>query len=436
MTSRRSVVLGVSIALSVALAGGLAGGTAWADSALPTPPPIPTLPSVTALAAQLPALPGQPSAPQKDPFYRPPSGFWHAEPGELLHYRTSYVGTSLASQSPARVRAWQVLYRSVNARNSPDAVSGTVLVPDSAWTGPGARPIVTYVTGSQGLGDQCAPSYQLATGTELEYLNMTQALAKGWAVAITDLEGLGTPGDHTYQVASSEGRATLDIVRAAMQLPGADLSRDSFVGIWGYSQGGGAAASAGEQAQDYAPELRTVGVAEGGVPANLRAVLDNLDGGALFGAVAAAVAGFDTAYPALGIPRLMTASGNELLGQIRTECILEFAQQANHHLREYTQIPSLLDYPPLAYALRENRIGGTTPDIPVLLYQAQLDEVVPGSVAQDLLSEYCHHGARVWYHEVPGVSHFPGGSVGAPAAVEWLADRFDNKPAPSSCPVG
>jgi hypothetical protein len=56
-------------------------------------------------------------------------------------------------------------------------------------------------------------------------------------------------------------------------------------------------------------------------------------------------------------------------------------------------------------------------------------------VAKDLLNEYCEHGVRVQYYEVSGVTHFPGGSVGAPAAVEWLGDRFDNKLAPSSCPA-
>lgn len=62
-------------------------------------------------------------------------------------------------------------------------------------------------------------------------------------MAIIDYEGLGTPGDHTYVVQLSEGRAVLDSARAAMNLGDAGISDDAQVGIWGYSQGGGAVRS-------------------------------------------------------------------------------------------------------------------------------------------------------------------------------------------------
>jgi predicted alpha/beta-fold hydrolase len=152
------------------------------------------------------------------------------------------------------VRAWQVLYRSTNGRGDADAVSGTVMVPDTPWLGGGPRPIVSYAVGTHGLGDQCAPSYTLATGAESEYIvAMSLALAKGWAVAVTDYEGLGTPGDHAYMVSISAGRAALDIARAAARIPGAGLTPQAPIALWGYSQGGAATASAAEQAKDYAP---------------------------------------------------------------------------------------------------------------------------------------------------------------------------------------
>ena len=64
--------------------------------------------------------------------------------------------------APAHV--WNVLYKSTNANQQPIAVSGTVLVPTSAWTGSGPRPVVAYGTGTQGWGDQCAPSVEMAAG--------------------------------------------------------------------------------------------------------------------------------------------------------------------------------------------------------------------------------------------------------------------------------
>ena len=46
----------------------------------------------------------------------------------------------------------------------------------------------------------------------------------------------------TYAVGQSEGRAVLDAARAAASVPGAGLSPSGPVGVFGYSQGGQAAA--------------------------------------------------------------------------------------------------------------------------------------------------------------------------------------------------
>jgi len=433
MLPPRPLLRATSIAAAVTLTCSLLVGVAIAESARSEPALLPDLgvPSTTAL--RTPPLLGQPNQPDKDPFYRPPADFADAAPGDLLRYRVSQVYLTPGGLAPAPVHAWQVLYRSSTARGEPDAVSGTVLVPLTPWTGPGPRPIVGYAVGTHGLGDQCAPSYAMATGTDQEYPVVSLALSKGWAVAETDYEGLGTPGDHTYTVAVSEGRAVLDIVRTATRIPEANLSRHAPIGIWGYSQGGGAAGSAGEQARTYAPELHTVGVAEGGVPGNLRAVLDGVDGGPSFALLAGAIAGFDTAYAGIGVHHLLNASGGRLLHQIRHECAVEFPLQAGHHLSEYTKKPGLLDYPPLVHALWDNRLGGVAPDMPVRLYWAQLDELIPASVTQRLLAEYCTRGVRVQFVEIPGVEHITGGALGAPSAVDWLADRFAHRPAPDTC---
>jgi dienelactone hydrolase len=383
-----------------------------------------------------PALPlvGGPARPDQDAFYRPPADFADADAGDLIRSRESRVYPTPVRLVPAPVRAWQVLYRSTSARDEPDAVSGTVLVPAVPWRGSGRRPIVTYTIGTHGLGDQCAPSYELASGTEQEFALMGQALARGWAVAVTDYEGLGTPGEHTYTVARSEGRAALDVVRAATQIDGADLSRDAPVGIWGYSQGGGAAASAAEQAKDYASELNVVGVAEGGVPADLRAVARNLDGSAAFGLLAGAAAGFDAAYPGVGIRGFLNAKGRELIAQVRRECTVELgARHAGRRLAEFTTIADPLDFPPLVNVLRDNRIGAQAPDMPVRLYHAQLDELIPLGVANRLMREYCGRGVRTQFQVIPAAEHVGGAVLGAPGSVSWLADRFAGRPAPDSC---
>ncbi|MCU1455825.1 MAG: h16 [Acidimicrobiales bacterium] len=63
---------------------------------------------------------------------------------------------------------------------------------------------------------------------------------------VTDYEGLGTPGVHTYIVGLTEGKAMLDAVLAAQQLPGGDVRTNAPVGLVGYSQGGSAAGLAAQ----------------------------------------------------------------------------------------------------------------------------------------------------------------------------------------------
>ena len=108
------------------------------------------------------------------------------------------------------------------------AVTGTVLVPTTPWTGPGQRPIVAYAPFTAGMGDQCAVSRVLAgepgdltSSVQTGFVNAL--LAKGFAVAQTDYQGLGTPGDHTYVIRKPSAQATLDVIRAAQRLPGTGL---------------------------------------------------------------------------------------------------------------------------------------------------------------------------------------------------------------------
>lgn len=83
---------------------------------------------------------------------------------------------------------------------------------------------------------------------------------KCWRVVVVaaDYPGLGTPGMHPYLIGESEGRAVLDSVRAARDLP--DAGASNRFAVWGHSQGGHASLYTGELAASYAPDLRLVGV--------------------------------------------------------------------------------------------------------------------------------------------------------------------------------
>ncbi|KPI16131.1 secretory lipase [Actinobacteria bacterium OV450] len=76
-------------------------------------------------------------------------------------------------------------------------------------------------------------------------------------MVVTDYEGLGTPGVHTYTVGPSASRAMLAAARAASRLPETGLSANTPVGIMGYSQGGQAGSRAAELQGSYARSCRS-----------------------------------------------------------------------------------------------------------------------------------------------------------------------------------
>lgn len=114
-------------------------------------------------------------------------------------------------------------------------------------------------------------------------------------VVASDFEGLGTPGLHPYLAGESEGRGTLDIVKAAQAL---DTGAGDRVVIWGHSQGGHAALFANQIAAQWAPELEIVGTVAGAPPSQLPLITAALLGGPFQYYIAMAGAGWAEAYDA------------------------------------------------------------------------------------------------------------------------------------------
>ncbi|MDO8184948.1 lipase family protein [Conexibacter sp. JD483] len=386
---------------------------------------------VTLLAAlacaATPALALDP--PSGNAFYTPPSPLPAGRAGDVIWYRVA--NTSIARDNNAN--AYEVLYRSTNVAGNAIAVSGTVLVPRAAWTGRGTRPLTAYASGTQGWDDSCAPSREMTAGNFDESFAVSNLLARGWAVAVTDYPGLGTPGDHQYNVGISEGRAVLDILRAATRLSPAGISATTQVGVEGYSQGGGAAGWVIQQEATYAPELNVVGVAGGGTPANLQAVKNNIDGSAFFAFLAGTAIGFRGGYPALDVNRYLTLYGRLAISTLNSLCQLPaLALYAAHHLTEYTVggiDPTV--QPAFRAALDANNLGGIRPQVPVLQYHGSYDEVIPYSVEQNLQRQWCALGARTKLSAYPleHVSTQLGAQI---EVVNWLADRFAGVAAPSN----
>src|SRR5688572_29858335 len=164
-------------------------------------------------------------------FYEPPSPLPPGKPGDLIRWEPTAAQSSGGEDLPGD--AWRVLYRSTSATREPIAVSGMVLVPDTPVDG--RRPLVGYSVGTRGLADRCAPSRNIPDGGEPEANTIRDLLDHGWAVSVTDWQGLGTPGDHTYVVGRAEGQAVLDGIRAARKLKDAALPAQGPLALMGYS---------------------------------------------------------------------------------------------------------------------------------------------------------------------------------------------------------
>ncbi|WP_030722400.1 lipase family protein [Streptomyces sp. NRRL S-237] len=332
---------------------------------------------------------------------------------------------------PTGTKAWKIHYRSTTADGVPNIVSGTVIVPQDGRTGP--RPLVTYAVGTVGMGDSCAPSDNLPRGTAMEANLIQQLTLRGWAVVVTDYEGLGTPGVHTYTVGPSAGHAVLDAARAARRLPEAGLSANGPVGIMGYSQGGQAGSWAAELQGSYAPELQVKGTAIGGVPADLLKVAEFNNGSYGSGLIFMAAAGQDAAFPELDLDSYLNPAGKALVAGMKESCVA-----INAIAGSFKRISDLTTRDPLARpdwqaALNRSRLGGTAPAAPVYQYHALGDELIPYGVGRRLRSDWCARGANVEFDTVWVGEHVSGVITHSLAAGNWLADRFAGRPTHADC---
>ncbi|MCZ4499100.1 MAG: inactive lipase [Marmoricola sp.] len=343
---------------------------------------------------------------------------------------------------PIAAKAWRILYRSTNATGAPVVVSGIVLVPEKPWKGTGPRPLVGYAMGTPGMKDSCAPSRKVATGTAYEASLLASALNRGWALAITDYPGLGTPGGHQYVVGKALGPAVLDAMRAARDLPAAGLARHAPMAIYGYSEGGEAAGWALQLQPTYAPDLDVRGGAVGAAPADFEREATFIDKGAFAFLLGYVSMGFVAAYPELApdLERVLTPQGRAFLKALDQTCVedaIVVSQLWSHDSRTYLKVPPL-GLPALRARLVENNLGGVAPAVPVILGANRFDEVmVYNTSGPGLRDQWCRRGTPVRFVSSPLGDHIGGVFGFFPVAATFLSERLAGTPyrRPADCPV-
>ena len=354
-------------------------------------------------------------------FYLPPNPLPDALPGDII--RAEPTDAYLVPGVRLRAQAWRVLYRSTGAIGEPTAVSGTVLVPRGR---PKARALVGYAIGTHGIGDAAAPSRLLPRGLEWEASMIAMCLARGWAVAITDYQGLGTPGDHAYMVGRALGPNVLDSMRAARQLCPEQLPQDGPAAIIGYSEGGAAAAWAAQLQPTYAPEVELRAVVAGAAAANVESGGESLDGSFFSFFMAYGGIGYAAAYPELELDPYLTPMAKKRIGMLRESTIVQAMVMGPRfiHADELTN-PNVLELPDWRTRLRENRLGTLAPTAPVLLHHARRDQIVSFQQSLNLKADWDALGVDVrLYVTRGGMDHISGAFAGTPIALDWMAKRL------------
>ncbi len=398
--------------------------------------------AVGALAAPLPALAAPSMAPAGAAFYVPPAAVPTGNHGDLIWYRSATV--NLGTGAPA-ANAWNVLYQSTDANGVANAVTGTVFTPSAAWNGSGARPVIAYAVGTHGLAQGCAPSLQFSQGTDYENANIAAALKAGYSVLVSDYAGYTTGQIPTYLAGVSEGHAVLDIVQAAQQIPGAQgFSSAAPVALWGYSQGGQAAAWAGQLQAAYVPTLKLAGVAAGGVPGDFLASGLNLEGSTGASFLFGGLIGLGTQYPAeVPLNTLLNTAGQAAAKTAESQCVFQsLFTLMNADVLTYTvagaSLPNLLGdafaLPGLFFALEAQNLGqwGSSIKAPLYLYHGQADEFIPLSQAEVLKETYCQNNPNVTFDLYPS-EHIVTQFQAANKALTWLGQRFAGVPASGNC---
>lgn len=386
----------------------------------------------------LPSLPAHASAPVLDTvdlaFYTAPATL-PASPGGLIRYRTATL--NLGAGAPA-VQAWHVMYRSTDAVGAANAVTGTVIVPATAWAGSGPRPVIGYAVGTHGLAQGCAPSVQLARGSDYETANIVAALKHGYAVLVSDNPGYTTGSTPTYLAGKAQGHAVLDLFKAAPQIPASGVSSTAKAAIWGYSQGGQTSAWAGELKASYFPGLNLVGIASGGTPADFTTTAKYLDGSTGESFLLQGVIGLAEQYPA-GIPlaTLASASGQAAIAEGKSSCVFEtLFDFMNHSIAEYTvgnqTLDQLLTIPSVAQTLQAQNLGSTKIPVPLYQYHGQADEFIPISQHVALKRKYCSKFSNVTFDVFPS-EHIATQFQAAPHVLSWITDRVNGKYTLGTC---
>jgi pimeloyl-ACP methyl ester carboxylesterase len=347
--------------------------------------------------------------------------------------RGDILWTRERTDAPRGSRGWNVIYVSESARGGLVYVSGEIYVP--AQAAPDQRPLVVWNHGTAGSQDACAPSRtNVYVNGQTRVPALEALLARGFVVAMSDYQGLGTPGGAEYLDGPAQGKAALDAARAARNF--APARAGARVGMYGFSQGGQTSLWAAHLAAAYAPELQIVGIVPV-APAARHLDLSFYDLGipANAGYFISRMAGLAVGHPEVQLRDILTPAGLEMLDANAWGCFEIFGRAAAM-TEPYARREALEPGTAWRTLLEANdRFLPLPAAMPILLFQGDRDSDVPVQQIRELRRDICAQKGQLEYREASGVNHMDMNTQAAPFMADWFEERFRGAPAPRNCPT-
>ncbi|NKF23581.1 lipase family protein [Solimonas marina] len=351
-------------------------------------------------------------------------------PGHQLRHEPLPASHRLAHAA----RGMRVLYTSTDGigGKTPVVVSGMLYLPRGTPP-PGGWPLLTWGHGTTGGADVCAPSAMRPDPKHSTLQRVIDAwLARGYAVAATDYQGLGVPGPHPYLQYRPEGYSVLDIARAAIGAHPGTIANQVIIG--GFSQGSGAALGAALLAPTYAPDLHVLGTVAtglvvrpkdpGGAP-QIKAhqwASDHASVDTAF-VMLFLIGDATTMHPGLDPRDYVTSAGRPLLTAAQHGCLDSMIDVSNRHRLTLDKAYTAPFMPLLDEIDEAGKFPSTRFTQPVFTATGLADTAAPPTTQYNFISAMCYAGTTVDWRDYPQKTH-EGAAVASIADALDFADRL------------
>lgn len=377
---------------------------------------------------QLPQMPREPDIYKMLPTKTPKQDKWYREPANLAKYRPGQIIRTRVVQTrflgiPFPVHTKQLLYRSEDVHGRPIATATSVVVPGIPWVG-SPRPVLSFQEAIDSTDSSCNPSHTLQLGTFKEAALVIYWLAQGFAINVPDFDGQF----NTFNT-WDEGKMVLDSLRAVKNDRTLGMRHSGFA-LYGYSGGGSGSIRAAGLRKTYAPDVRLLGTAIGGTPADLVAQAEyattqqpGVTGISNF-TMWLGFAALSREYPeAFDAKKLLTPAGQKIVADMQSRCIYTSAVTGMWRpIDEYFKPGmSLKTSPEVMKVLRDNSLDKHIPDSPLLWFHGIWDELIPPSVVIPTVRKYWKAGADLRFITSPLPEHVTNAVAGWYPAQVWIS---------------